>query len=157
MAASTSRDTAASSVSKTAAALGESLCCGICYELLLDPVVGKHNIDELVSVRPQIADQQRAVQQASCCYGQDMLSWPRVAVCMPCCPFASELQQHVTYVLLLTSPSQVAVDMTSASAAWTCGEVSSGSKATTGSSALSAVALLQNHLTSWVSSYIYSC
>jgi hypothetical protein len=42
MAATTSRDAAASSdCSKTAAALGESLCCGICYELLLDPVVGK--------------------------------------------------------------------------------------------------------------------
>jgi hypothetical protein len=46
---------------------------------------------------------------------------------------------------------QAAVDTTSASAAWTHGEASSGSKATTGSGALFAAAPLQNRLTSWVS------
>ncbi|WIA30367.1 hypothetical protein OEZ86_000453 [Tetradesmus obliquus] len=87
MAATTSRETAASSgCSKTAAALGESLCCGICYELLLDPVVGSCGHDFCKGCLDTWRSQQRQQgnNRVKCpvCRGSFAESFDKLGVCV---------------------------------------------------------------------------
>eukprot|EP00882_Tetradesmus_deserticola_P010431 GHRQ01011016.1.p1 GENE.GHRQ01011016.1~~GHRQ01011016.1.p1 ORF type:complete len:226 (+),score=38.18 GHRQ01011016.1:2161-2838(+) len=87
MAFATSREPAASfGSSRTAAALGESLCCGICYELLLDPVVGSCGHDFckrcLDTWRSQQRQQGNNRVRCPVCRGSFAESFDKLGVCV---------------------------------------------------------------------------